>query len=130
MTDNEYEREGNQERGVYYRPYLTDKGVIVIVCMQDLKPEVGMGATITMFSDRLPATIVKVCTDRKIQVQEDNAKRTDKNGESENQEYEYTPNTKSVIRTFTLRKNGSWVESGSSSGLLIGKRDKYHDYSF
>jgi hypothetical protein len=31
----ENEREGNQEQGIYYRPYLTDKGVIVIVCMQD-----------------------------------------------------------------------------------------------
>jgi hypothetical protein len=94
------------------------------------EPEVGMGATILMFSDRHPATIVKVLTPRKILVQEDNAKRTDKNGMSESQDYTYTPNPKAPVRTFTRRKDGGWQESKSSPTLLIGTRDKYHDFSY
>jgi hypothetical protein len=102
-------------------------------------PEVGMGATITMYSDRYPATIVGVelfksgpnkGTASVIRVQEDDAVRTDKNGMSEDQDYDYTPNTNNPIITFTRRKNGSFTEKGRTSGLIVGRRDKYYDFSF
>ena len=102
-------------------------------------PEVGMGATITMHSDRHAATIVAIEVFKsgpkkgsisKIQVQQDKATRTDKNGMSECQEYTYTPNPKAQVQEFTLRKSGSWQEVGGTSGLIIGERDEYYDFSF
>lgn len=63
------------------------------------KPEaltIGNGATIYWWSDRHGGTLIDVITKkngrRYIVVQEDHAKRTDKNGFSESQTYEYTPN--------------------------------------
>jgi hypothetical protein len=101
-------------------------------------PEVGMGATITMHSDRHAATIVAIEVFKsgpkkgsisKIQVQQDKATRTDKNGMSESQDYAYTPNPDAAIQTFSQRKDGSWRDSGGS-GLVIGDRDEYYDFSF
>ena len=66
----------------------------------------------------------------KVVIQGDTAKRIDKNGMSESQEYEYTPNPKSVKQTFTLRKTGEFREVGGSAGLIIGSRDEYYDFSF
>ena len=107
------------------------------------EPEVGMGATITMHSDRYAVTIVGVELFKsgpnkgkasRIQVQRDDAVRADKNGMSESQEYTYTPNPKAQKQTFTVRRDGSWREAGSvgndGSGLIIGDRDEYYDYSF
>jgi hypothetical protein len=99
------------------------------------KPEVGMGATILMWSDRHAATIVEVSKDgKRVVIQEDNAVRTDKNGMSECQDYTYSPNPNAAKQVFTLRKNGTYVQEGSSmrSGTIIriGERDSYHDFSF
>jgi hypothetical protein len=93
-------------------------------------PTVGDGATINGYSDRQAGTIIEVCTPKKIRVQEDTAKRIDKNGMSESQEYEHSRNPQAVIRTFTLRKSGMWIEAKGSSGLTIGVRRQYHDFSF
>lgn len=97
-------------------------------------PEVGMGATVIMWSDRYAVTIVEVSPNGKsVKVQSDNYKRTDTNGMSENQSYEFSPNPDAPITTYTLRKNGRWVHQGSSmngQGLAIGFRDAYHDFSF
>lgn len=106
-------------------------------------PEVGMGATITGYTDRHAATIVAIGVFKsgpnkgkpsKVVVQQDNAKRADKNGMSESQEYTYTPNPKAQKQTFTVRRDGSWREAGSVGndgyGLIIGDRDEYYDYSF
>ena len=97
-------------------------------------PVVGMGVTRTMYSDRQAWTVVQVINDRKIVVQEDNAKRIDKNGMSELQEYEYTPNPNGRRETLTFRKNGRWISKGQSlkggDGWALGFRRAYHDYSF
>ncbi len=89
-------------------------------------PEVGMGATILGWTDRYPATIVKV-TPCQVHVQEDFAVRTDSNGMSESQEYEYSPNPKAHVEIFRKTKRG-W-RSGSRC-LSIGRREKYYDFSF
>ena len=53
-------------------------------------PYIGMPATLVYFSDREPGTVVDMSPSGKtIYVQEDNAIRTDNNGMSEIQEYEY-----------------------------------------
>ena len=101
------------------------------------KPEVGMGATKLSWTDRHPFTVIKILGDKKIVVVEDRAMRTDKNGMSECQNYNFeTPKqgdadySESIL---TLRPNGRWVEQDESqkgTPYAIGHRDKYHDFSF
>lgn len=95
--------------------------------------QVGMGATILMWSDRRAGTIIEVQRFRSgpnagkpriIIVQEDNAKRTDKLGMSDSQSYEYEPNPNGIKHRFNARKDGTF------KGLLIGRREEYYDYSF
>lgn len=93
-------------------------------------PEVGMGATLLMYSDRHAATVTKVFSPTTIVIQEDNASRTDKNGMSESQEYAYTPNTGAEEVFVTLRKDGRWKVKKSQTVVMLGERDAYHDYSF
>jgi len=97
-------------------------------------PKVGDGATMLMWTDRRPFTIIEVSKSGKtIKLQEDNAVRTDKNGMSDCQSYEYTRNPDGAIYTATLRKNGKWVRKGDTvkgTNFGIGYRDKHYDYSF
>lgn len=100
-------------------------------------PEIGMGATQTWSSDRHACTIVTVLSSRRIQVRRDIATRILGIGQtamSESQNYSYTFDFTAPLETFTLRKNGRWVAEGQSSqngtGLIIGDRDEYYDYSF
>lgn len=100
-----------------------------------ITPVVGIGATILMWSDRLPCTVIEVSKSGKsVVVQHDEYTRTDNNGMSECQDYEFAPNPEGQKRTFTLRKNGRWVVEGSGmkSGecLSIGHRNRYYDFSY
>jgi hypothetical protein len=93
-------------------------------------PQVGDGATITSYSDRSAATVVKVLTANKVVVQLDKATRIDSNGMSESQEYIYEPNPSGNLIIFTRRKNGRWLEQKGSQGIRFGERDHYYDFSF
>lgn len=108
-------------------------------------PYVGMGATLLGWTDRYPATIVQICTNKageivEIQVQEDDAKRIDQNGMSEDQDYEYTPNTSGTCYRFKKDRKGMWreIRMGDKGrmvftggrGLRIGEREKYYDFTF
>ena len=107
------------------------------------EPTVGMGATMLGWSDRHPGTIIEVFSIRRtkfIVVQADKYKRIDKNGMSESQEYEYTPDTEGAKYTFRIGRSGQWEEvyfnenkrwvKTSGQGLRIGEREKYYDFSF
>lgn len=104
------------------------------------EPEVGMGATAFMYSDRHALTIVAVHKNKAgkataVEVTRDNAKRVDTLGMTDSgQRYEYTSNPDGHRTTYTLRRNGSWVRKGETiSGgqrIGIGQRDEYHDFSF
>lgn len=109
------------------------------------EPRVGMGATILSWSDRHPATIVAVETDKQgryiITIQEDDYVRTDENGFSETQEYAYAPNPNAHKQLWRFEEGHGWrsvmrnakgriVLTGNSGGLRIGEREKYHDFSF
>lgn len=103
------------------------------------EPQLGMGATLLGYTDRHPATIVSVLRNEKgkvvaVEIQQDNFKRTDSNGMSEMQSYEFWPDPTAPRVIYTLRKNGRFVlrHTGMNDGerLLIGTRQKYHDYSF
>lgn len=107
-------------------------------------PEVGMGATILCWTDRHAGTITKVepiKTGFRVTVQEDKAKRIDKNGMSECQEYDYTRNENGPTITFAQRQDGGWQcvrfneqtkrwNKVEGNGLRIGERNEYHDFSF
>ena len=94
---------------------------------KQIEPKEGMGATICCWSDRHAATIVKV-TKSQIHVQEDFATRTDSNGMSESQTYDYSPNTNAPVIVFRKTKKGYRSKGGDS--LLVGHRQHYYDYSF
>ena len=97
------------------------------------EPKVGDGATILMYSDRHAGTVILVGMNTII-VQEDHARRTDSNGMSDAQSYEYSRNPNGRVWTFTRRKNGAWVQKGGpmrgGTRCAIGYRDKHHDFSF
>lgn len=94
-------------------------------------PRVGMGATLYIGSDREPATVIQVTHNgRRVVIQEDNSIRTDNNGMSEIQEYEYERNDKGTIHIATKRKNGVFRLVGGQVLVVLGERRKYYDYSF
>ena len=96
---------------------------------KQITPEVGMGATITMYSDRAPGTIVKVSPSGKtVWVQHDDYTRIDSRGMSESQEYTYAQNTSAPVEVFRMTKRGFRNKNGD--GLFIGKRERYYDFSF
>lgn len=104
-------------------------------CAKFQKPEVGMGVTETWWSDRSPWEIIEVIDDRHIVVRELSWKRTDSNGFSEWQEYEYTSNPNGRVARLFLTKQGRWRERIGRNGLgdngwIIGRAERYRDPSF
>lgn len=92
-------------------------------------PEIGMGATILMWTDRHAATITWVSASGKsVRVQRDRAIRADQNGMSESQAYSYERDEQGKSMTFRMTKRG-W-RSPRGCGLAIGHRAEYYDYSF
>lgn len=101
------------------------------------------GATLLSWSDRHAATVIELFKKGKFEyvvVQQDTAKRTDINGMSEDQTYEYTRNPEGSKSTFRITDNGFirvYVDSETgrfkkcgSGGLMIGRRDQFFDFSF
>lgn len=109
------------------------------------QPEIGMGVTIYGWTDRHPGTIQSIETIRGkvyIGITGDDAQRVDDNGFSESQEYEYTerPDAPRSYYRFDETKQrwvgvsksletGRWKLNGNS-GINIGRREKYYDFSF
>lgn len=97
---------------------------------RDLIPVIGIGATELCWSDRHPYTIIDISpTGKTITIQRDIAKRIDKNGMSDTQEYSYERDTDGVIYKARKDKSGRWkILRGNR--INIGEREKYYDYSF
>lgn len=105
------------------------------------EPEIGMGATILLWTDRHAATVTEV-NGKVITVQQDIAKRIDKNGMSDMQDYEYERDPNGIVYNFRKNKNGKWDEVrfneetgrwnkiNGGSGISIGFRREYYDFSF
>ena len=89
-------------------------------------PEVGMGVTMLHWTDRHAGTIVKI-TKTQIHVQRDIPTRVDGNGMSDAQAYTYQPNPDAPVEIFRMTRKGYRC---GSTGLLIGLRKEYYDYSF
>lgn len=92
-------------------------------------PKVGDGATLLHWTDREPATVIAVSASGKtITLREDKATRIDANGMSECQTYDYARDPDGATHTARLTKYGWKIPRGSR--VLIGRREKYRDFSF
>ena len=92
-------------------------------------PEVGMGATLYFYSDRTAATVIRVSDSGKtVWLREDKAIRTDGLGMTDAQSYRFEPNPNGREFRARLRKNGTWRTGGT--GVSLGARSAYHDFSF
>lgn len=97
----------------------------------EVEPRVGMGATIQAYSDSYACTIIQVLyNSKRLVLQEDKATRTDNNGMSESQSYDYSPDPNGKVYFATKRKDGSFRLVGQTSLVSLDVRKKYHDYSF
>lgn len=97
-----------------------------------LMPEVGMGATEILWSDRRAKTVVEVLTPNKIVVRENCTECIDYY-KSDYKILDELSNMPEHI--FTRRKSGQWVEMGQpdkygSVYLVLGYRTHYIDPSF
>lgn len=101
----------------------------------EITPEIGMGATMPVGSDRYPYTIISVSENKKtIVAQRDNYTATKDSDYYSNQKYTYASNPNAELEIFTLRKNGAYVLDGENlhrgMRLWIGERRAYSDPSF
>lgn len=107
--------------------------MIVTNMIVPLEPVVGMGATINFHSDSKAAILVQIThKGKRIVLQQDKTTRTDHNGISESQSYNYETDPDGGIYIATLRNDGRFRLVGSTSGstITIGIRREYYDYSF
>ena len=112
------------------------------------KPEIGMGVTQLLWSDRYPYEVIAVISERKIIIRELGYERTDKNGISESQDYRFFSKPDGEVKTLVLR-NGKWRNYAKDYAMdangelvlvetrrldcdqwLIGRADMYRDPSF
>ncbi len=95
-------------------------------------PEPGTPATVRYAVDCHAATVIS-SSETIIRVQCDTATRTDSNGLSETQVYEYKRNPNGTVYTFTRRRDGAFREKGCKKGhgvgLTLGVRREYRDPS-
>lgn len=99
---------------------------------KDTTPEVGMGATRYAGSDAYPYTIQSVsASGNKITVTRDLSQRTDSNGLSEDQTWEYTTRNDNDHVAYSRRKDGYFYPVGQPmdgySMLHVGSRRRYCD---
>jgi hypothetical protein len=105
-------------------------------------PQIGMGATICMHSDRHAGTVIGIDQPKKmVIIQRDKAKRTDNWGMSDSQEYSYTPDSEGATYIFKFGKDNRWHEYLTNRetfrlnkvkggcGLILGDRDEHYDFS-
>jgi hypothetical protein len=90
-------------------------------------PAVGDGATMCYYTDRHAGTIVKV-TRTQVHVQRDVATRADGNGMSDAQRYTYDRDPDGAVTVFRLTKRG--YRSAGGTGLIIGARREFYDFTF
>jgi len=111
-----------------------------------VEPEVGMGATLLSWTDRHPATVTEVFKKGKYKyftVREDRWERVSGiMGESENVVYEFYPSKEGEGREATYRIKESGYEhvflnpdtgrffKMNTGGVIVGRREKYHDPHF
>lgn len=100
--------------------------------MLDATPQIGMACTELLYSDKYAHEVVEVVSEKKIRVRQKNYKVIDcYDGEAEILDDWHDDE----LVTFTLRKNGGWVQEGQpnefgSVRLALGYARTYVDPSF
>lgn len=108
------------------------------------EPEIGMAATVLLWSDRHAATVTAIEDTKSgliVEVQEDLATVVSGNSFDGSAEYVYQRNRNGARHTFRRDKNGSWDQvrknpttgrwnKVSQGGVIIGKREEYRDPHF
>jgi hypothetical protein len=112
------------------------------------EPELGMGITFLSWTDRHAGTIHDIRTKNgrvfEFDASYDKAVRTDGNGMSESQSYDFTPRPEAPRTTYRRDRSGQWRKMGTkyvgerevygfvdkSQSVRLGERDQYHDFSF
>lgn len=100
---------------------------------EQVKPEVGMGCTRIMWTDKVPYTIVKVESDKRIVVQRDSVEAEPGEQQMGHQKWVIKPNPYGEVLILTKRRNGMWIERNkamSNYGFVVGHRRYYYDWSF
>lgn len=99
-----------------------------------IDPEIGMGGTVQIGSDRYAVTIIAVSrSKREVVIQRDMYRWLKGTPGSEDQEYEFAPNPQGETKTYTRRQDGYFYQKGQPRRgpyLTIGERDAYRDPSF
>ena len=98
-------------------------------------PEVGMGATEYLWSDRHAYEVIAVKDDRHVTVRRYKCKRVDNNGMSEIQKWAFESDPNGRTAELFLTKKGFWVERKgrsyrNSNKWGMGVADEYYDFSF
>lgn len=98
-------------------------------------PRVGMPATVCYYTDRDPATVVRVSkTLKTVFVKLDKWKVVDGSEYNGSAKYRYEHDPEADEIEFRLRKNGRWVRAGESTKegtrLVLGRRRRFYDPHF
>lgn len=112
-------------------------------------PKVGMGATMTGWTDRYPGTVIKVTEFGgsarwlyEIEVRDDVYKVVKGSCQDGSAEYAYSPSENGAVTKFAYDKKAEkWTEVVRNSktgklnkrdgkGLILGFRERYYDPSF
>jgi hypothetical protein len=92
-------------------------------------PAVDIGATIHLHTDRYAGTVVAITpSGLTVTVQRDKATRTDTNGQSDSQSWEYECDPKGKLYKFRKTKDG-W-RSVEGFRATFGTRSEFYDFSF
>ena len=90
-------------------------------------PEVGDGATIVLWTDRTPATVVEVVSRTHVRIQRDRAQYAWPSGIATLVERD----PEGIIEDVRRGKDGRWAISGQRSvSVMLGVRSGYRDPSF
>lgn len=98
--------------------------------MQPETPQVGMGATELLYSDRHAYTVVEVVNAKVIMVKRDIA-TCDHRHTSDSQKWQYQEDPKAKPIKLKLHKKGYWYQEGdTTTRFLVGVREEYFDPCF
>jgi hypothetical protein len=97
----------------------------------EVVPEIGMGATEILWTDRYAWTIVAIPSPKTIIVQRDKAHNTGGHGSNA---WTYERDENGIKCAVTLRKNGQWIVKGESlkNGIrfILNWRNAHYDWEF
>jgi len=103
------------------------------------QPEVGMGVTVTMYSDRNAGTITELVPYKKgakagqiriIRVRMDDFTVVSGSEADGSARYEFAPGPGDRHTVDFLPTKRGWRRKGGGDGLVLGSRDRYYDPHF